>query len=154
MNAFKHMMLAPLWMNNMQPHSTPGWQATWDDGHYHAPLSHTLAQSAAGQGDMPVLGKTANFTAALEWFKPRYAAFKADPTNTISVADVLAAWPGFFSGGSAVVRQMGGPQAEPCKEMMGSVTAGAAAAAAGSGMGPHCSSSSSTAGAACQASFA
>lgn len=148
MNAFKHMMLAPLWMNSMQPHGTPGWQANWD-GHPHAPLSRTLGKSAAGEGDMPVSG-TANFTAALEWFKPRYDAYKANPNNTISAADVLAAWPGFFSGSSrsAVHQVTGGSVDKRAVSTMGSSVTTTATAVAASGIMGHCGSTSSNA---CQA---
>jgi hypothetical protein len=42
-------------------------------------------------------GLAVNFTAVHEWFVPRYAAWKADKTAAITVADVAA----FFGGDTA-----------------------------------------------------
>jgi len=41
-------------------------------------------------------------TKALEWFRPRYEAFKADPTKVITVDDVLALWPELFMDAAGI----------------------------------------------------
>lgn len=48
---------------------------------------------------MPVSGK-ANFTRALEWFVPRYHAWKKDSSKLITEVDVLSVWPTLFGGAS------------------------------------------------------
>lgn len=94
-NAFRHMLGAPLWMTTMQPEGTPGRQADWD-GQHSAPLLDNLAAALHDRDGTPLTG-AANFTAALEWFAPRYQAWKADPSQVITEADVLAVLPSFFS---------------------------------------------------------
>lgn len=93
-NALRHIVHAPLWMTNIQQRGTPGKHAQWD-GQQRAPLMETLTASLEGRGPMPVSG-AANFTRTLEWFLPRYQAWKADPSNAITEADVLAVWPSLF----------------------------------------------------------
>lgn len=97
-NAFKQYSMAPLWMTNVQPKGTPARLATWD-GNARAPLSLALYEALVGFGPMAV-GGPANFTAAKEWFVPRYAAWKADPSKALTQADVLLAWQDMFTTGS------------------------------------------------------
>lgn len=44
----------------------------------------------------------ANMTKALEWFRPRYEAFKADPSKAITFEDVAAVWPELFKDGAGL----------------------------------------------------
>lgn len=77
----------------MQPKGTPGRHAKWD-GDQYAPLMKTLSASLQGQG-------AANFTRALEWFVPRYQAWKADPSQAVTEADVLEVYPSLFADSPA-----------------------------------------------------
>lgn len=56
-------------------------------------------------------GGIANFTRALQWFKPRYDAWLADPSQAITDADVLEAWPTMFDStpSPAGLDSAGGP---------------------------------------------
>lgn len=89
--------MAPLWMTRKQPLGTPGVNATWE-GNPRAPLARALDGSMGN----PQASGPANFKRALEWFKPRYEAWKADPRDAITDAEVLAAWPQMFDGKEAI----------------------------------------------------
>jgi hypothetical protein len=94
------MMHAPLWMANRQPVGTPGFNGTWDNGNSRAPLLRALHASFSAEGDAGVSG-AANFTRALEWFAPRFAAWQAaGPGGAAAITDagVLEAWPRMFAG--------------------------------------------------------
>ena len=90
------MAYAPLWMTHRQPVGTPGFNGTWDDGNSRAPLLRALVASFSAEGAAGVSG-AANFTRALEWFAPRFAAWQ-DGATAITDAEVLAAWPRMFAG--------------------------------------------------------
>lgn len=96
-NAVRHMLHAPLWMTGVQPSGTPARLAQWD-GKPRAPLSATLS---ALVDELPVSSGTADFARVLEWFAPRYQAWKADPSKAITEAEVLGVFPTFFSSSSA-----------------------------------------------------
>lgn len=96
-NALLHIAHSPLWMEAQQPHGTPGFNGMWK-GNPRAPLCRALRATFRAPGMAGVSG-TANFTSALSWFAPRYEAWKTDPAAaTITEADVMAVWHGWWSG--------------------------------------------------------
>jgi hypothetical protein len=96
------MVMAPLWMSNIQPQGTPGQHAQWG-GKAQPPLTHTLSSLWNGQGRVQLSG-VADLARALEWSVPRYQQWKADPSKPITDADVLQAWPALFDAGRAAVQ--------------------------------------------------
>lgn len=92
--AFRHMLHAPIWMKNLQLQGTPARLALWE-GNSSPPLLKTLSTMLA-QDNMAA--RSANFTRVLEFFVPRYQAWKADPSKAITDADVLELMRTLFRG--------------------------------------------------------
>jgi hypothetical protein len=65
----------------------------------------TLADMHAKLGGVPNLGR------AKEWFMPRYAAWKADPSKVITEAEVLEVWPHILGVGAGEAKQVTAPRA-------------------------------------------
>lgn len=101
-NAVRHMVMAPLWMTNIQPKDTPGHQAQWA-GKPRPPLTTSMTTLWKRQGRVQLSG-AADLGRALEWFGPRYQQWKADPSKPVLQADVLEAWPSMFDAGHATVQ--------------------------------------------------
>lgn len=94
LQAFRQIVHAPLWMKRDLPKGTPARLALWE-GKDSPPLKQAV--DAFFKQDA-VEGQPANFTRALEFFVPRYQAWKADPSNAITDADVLELLPTLFRG--------------------------------------------------------
>jgi len=102
-NALRHILHAPVWTQRLQAKGTPGRLATWG-GNPRAPAMKFFSEAwttfiTNGTG---IASGVANMTKALEWFRPRYDAFKADPSKAITFDDVAAVWPQLFEDGAGL----------------------------------------------------
>lgn len=90
--AAQHMLYSPLWMKRQQATGTAAKEGQWEpEGHgdqvrkyAHAATDINHAKHA-GMAE----GRVLSYAATREWFRPRYAAWKADPSKAITEADVL-----------------------------------------------------------------
>ena len=90
LTAVLHMQHAPAWMHRSHPVGVAGKDAA---------AKGAVIFNAEGEGLIPVsnakarfqeAGKAINFVALRDWFLPRYKAYKADPSKSVTVADVAA----------------------------------------------------------------
>lgn len=89
--AIKLYFIAPLWMATKQPVGTPGLHAQWE-GAPRSPFTQTL-----GKVVREMFGVASfNLTRARAWFMPRYEAWLRDPSNAITEAQALEAFPLMF----------------------------------------------------------
>ena len=82
--AAQHYLYAPIWMNRLQPLGTPATAR-----HGHEAFSFTANKINKAKEFHENTGKVLSYAAVQKWFKPRYAAWKADPSKVITEADVL-----------------------------------------------------------------
>lgn len=87
--------VATAFMQRMQPIGTPGTNGRWTDG---AAMWPGLFRLLSIMGQRASVGRVENFTAAREWFVPRYAACKANPSAAVSLEEAAA----FFGDGAWV----------------------------------------------------
>jgi hypothetical protein len=89
--AVKHYFTAPTWMATKQPVGTPGRHAQWD-GAPRSPFTSEIGKVIEEMSGVASL----NFTRAREWFMPKYQAWLWDPSNVITEAQALEAFPLMF----------------------------------------------------------
>lgn len=87
--AAQHYLFAPIYMqnnNNKHPVGVSGKEAKAKGADAEA----IFAAIHAAQAPFVRAGKALNYEAVRDWWKPRNAAFKADPSKSVSVDDVVA----------------------------------------------------------------
>lgn len=89
--AIKHYFTAPLWMATKQPVGTPGLHAQWE-GAPRSPFTCVLGRVVTEMSGVTSF----NVTRARDWFMPKYAAWLRDPSNVITEAQALEAFPLMF----------------------------------------------------------
>lgn len=90
-NTIKHYFNSPLWMATKQAVGTPGLHAQWE-GAPRSPHSAALGNMVAEMSGVASF----NFARARDWFMPRYEAWLRDPSNVITEAQALEAFPLMF----------------------------------------------------------